>query len=108
MRESELRSLDRQRMYTIFSPLDANEPLPRELLMDARRHRVLGRRELAGVLWLPALVVAVYVAGVVNVSGVALVRLPICSEKLFKFQTPEPVTRTVASGLICSLASRIS
>ena len=71
MRESDLRSLDRQRMYTIFSPLDANEQLPRELLMDARRHRVLGRRELAGVLWLPALVVAVFLAGVVNVSGVA-------------------------------------
>jgi len=25
MRESDLRSLDRQRMYTIFAPLDANE-----------------------------------------------------------------------------------
>src|SRR5437660_12434484 len=71
MRESDLRSLDRQRMYTIFSPLDANEQLPRELLMDARRHRVLGRRELASVLWLPALVVAVFLPGVVNVRSVA-------------------------------------
>ena len=71
MRESELRSLDRQTMYTIFAPLDAHEQLPRELVMEARRHRVLGRREVAGVLWLPALVVAVYLAGAVNVNGVA-------------------------------------
>ena len=42
-------------MYSIFAPLDANERLPRELLMEARRHKTLGRRELAGALWLPAL-----------------------------------------------------
>ena len=71
MRESDLRSLDRQRMYTIFAPLDAKEQLPRELIMEARRHRALGRREVAGALWLPALATTVFLAGVVNVSGAA-------------------------------------
>jgi hypothetical protein len=51
----ELRSLDRRSMYSIFAPLDAEERLPRELILEARRHRTLGRRELAGALWLPAL-----------------------------------------------------
>lgn len=62
VRENRLRSLERERMYTIFAPLDVNEPLPRELLMEARRHRTVGRRELAGFLWLPALVVVSLVA----------------------------------------------
>jgi hypothetical protein len=53
--ERELRSLDRRSMYSIFAPLDANERLPRELILEAKRHRSLGRRELAGALWLPAL-----------------------------------------------------
>jgi hypothetical protein len=57
-------------MYTIFAPLDANEPLPRELLMEARRHSGLGRRELAGVLWLPGLAGALYVAQLTNMSAV--------------------------------------
>ncbi len=51
----ELRSLDRRSMYSIFEPLDANERLPRELVMEAKRHRTLGRRELAGALWLPTI-----------------------------------------------------
>jgi hypothetical protein len=41
-------------MYSIFAPLDADEPLPRELLMAGRRYRSIGRWELAGALWLPA------------------------------------------------------
>jgi hypothetical protein len=53
--ERELRSLDRRSMYSIFAPLDAEERLPRELILEAKRHRTLGRRELAGALWLPAL-----------------------------------------------------
>jgi hypothetical protein len=72
MREAELRSLERQRMYTIFAPLDANEQLPRELLMEARRHRGLGRRELAGVMWLPTVATVMYLAGVTGLSGVAM------------------------------------
>jgi hypothetical protein len=43
-------------MYSIFAPLDANERLPRELILEAKRHKSLGRRELAGALWLPALI----------------------------------------------------
>jgi hypothetical protein len=72
MRENQLRSLDRRSMYTIFAPLDANEPLPRELVMEARRHRALGRRELAGVLWLPTVAAVMYLAGVIGLSGVAV------------------------------------
>ena len=62
MRE-ELRSLDRRRMYEIFAPLDPEERLPRELLLEQRRFRTVGRRELAGMLWLPALLVAMIAAG---------------------------------------------
>ena len=54
----ELRSLDRRRMYEIFAPLDADERLPRELLLDGRRFKSLGRREAAGVLWLPSLLLS--------------------------------------------------
>lgn len=56
LHESDLRSLDRARMYTIFRPLDANEALPREQLLAAKRFRSLGRWELAGAIWLPAFV----------------------------------------------------
>jgi len=56
MRETDLRSLERQRMYSIFAPLDADEPLPREQLLAGRRYRSVGRCELAGALWLPLLV----------------------------------------------------
>jgi hypothetical protein len=60
--ERDLRSLERPRMYTIFKPLDPNEPLPRELLLAARRQRTVGRRELAGALWLPGLVAIMLLA----------------------------------------------
>ena len=56
-----MRSLDRRRMYEIFAPLDADERLPRELLLEGRRFRSVGRRELAGFLWLPALLVSLTV-----------------------------------------------
>lgn len=62
MRESDLRSLDRSRMYGIFAPLDADEPLPRELLLAGRRYRNVGRWELAGALWLPTLVLVMSLA----------------------------------------------
>jgi len=61
-RDDRLRSLERKSMESIFAPLDANEPLPRELLKDARRYKTLGRRELAGAMWLPALVVVLFLA----------------------------------------------
>src|ERR1700716_1139364 len=55
LEERDLRSLERRSMYSIFAPLDANERLPRELIMEGRRHKTLGSRELAGALWLAAL-----------------------------------------------------
>jgi hypothetical protein len=61
-REDRLRSLERTSMETIFAPLDADEPLPRELLKDARRYKTLGRWELAGALWLPAVVAVLFLA----------------------------------------------
>ncbi len=61
-RESDLRSLDRARMYTIFKPLDAEERLPREQVLAAKRFRSVGRWELAGAIWLPSLV-AIMVLG---------------------------------------------
>jgi hypothetical protein len=57
-RREELRSLDRRRMYEIFAPLDADERLPRELIAEQRRFRSVGRRELAGLLWPPALLIS--------------------------------------------------
>jgi hypothetical protein len=65
-RDDRPRSLDRKSMYSIFAPLDPNEPLPREILHEAPRFRLfgsavppdedaVGRMELAGMLWLPAL-----------------------------------------------------
>ena len=60
--DRELRSLDRRSMYSIFAPLDAEERLPRELILEGRRHRIVGRRELAGALWLPTLFLIVVVA----------------------------------------------
>ena len=70
MKLEDLRSLERQRMYTIFAPLDADERLPRELLLESRRHRTAGRRELAGMLWLPALALVFYVASWTQMNAI--------------------------------------
>jgi hypothetical protein len=64
-----MRSLDRRRMYEIFAPLDADERLPRELLLEGRRYRSLGRREAAGVLWLPSLLLTLYVVNWLGLGG---------------------------------------
>ena len=65
LRESDMRSLERRRMYTIFHPLDADEPLPREKLVEGRRHLIgeVRRLEVAAALYLPALLMAIYVMG---------------------------------------------
>ncbi len=60
--ERELRSLERRSMYSIFAPLNAEERLPRELILEGKRHKIVGRRELAGALWLPTLFLIVAVA----------------------------------------------
>jgi hypothetical protein len=57
-------------MYGIFAPLDADEPLPRELLLAGRRHRTVGRTELAGALWLPALAVVLLLSAWGKVDGI--------------------------------------
>jgi hypothetical protein len=80
-RDNQHRSLERKRMYTIFAPLDPDERLPREMLQErptggalflglvGRRYGPLGRRELAGMLWLPALAAVLVVAGWTNMNG---------------------------------------
>ena len=62
-RERDLRSLDRRSMYAIFAPLDSNERLPRELILEGRRHTTLGRLELPGALWLPAVFLILALVG---------------------------------------------
>ncbi|OLC64636.1 MAG: hypothetical protein AUG06_11145 [Actinobacteria bacterium 13_1_20CM_2_65_11] len=67
-----LRSLERESMYSIFAPLDANEPLPRELVKEGRRYKTLGRRELAGALWLPAMATVLVLASWGGIHGVVV------------------------------------
>jgi len=57
-------------MYTIFHPLDVDEPLPRELIQEGWRHRMGEIRfvELTGALYLPALIVVLLVLGSMHVN----------------------------------------
>jgi hypothetical protein len=75
LRETDLRSLERSRMNSIFAPLDADEPLPRELLMAGRRHRTIGRWELAGALWLPALAAILTLGGLSRMPALVAIGL---------------------------------
>jgi|ERR1700682_1168866 len=72
LQERDLRSLDRRSMYSIFHPLDAGERLPRELVLEGERHRLIDirRLELAGALYLPALMLAVLVMAWAGLSAV--------------------------------------
>ena len=65
----DLRSLDRRSMYSIFHPLDPNERLPRELIVEGRRHRLMEIRhlEIAAFLFLPGLVVLIIAMGSLHV-----------------------------------------
>ena len=67
----DLRSLERRSMYSIFHPLDANERLPRELLLEGKRwHRVdIRGLELLGALYLPVLMLAVIVMASLGISA---------------------------------------
>ncbi len=56
-------------MYSAFAPLDSDEPLPRELVMDARRYRSWGRPEVAGLLWIPALACTLFLVTWAGGSG---------------------------------------
>ncbi len=69
----DLRSLERRSMYSIFHPLDPNERLPRELMLEGRRHRLFEIRSLltwVGVLYLPVLILTVVVLGSLNINAV--------------------------------------
>ena len=59
-------------MYSIFRPLDPEERLPRELILEGRRHRLIDIRhlEIAGALYLPALIVALLVMGAAHLNPV--------------------------------------
>ncbi len=73
LRLSDLRSLERRSMYSIFGPLDPNERLPRELLLESRRYQWFGRRIrlwVAAVLYLPAIMLAVIAMGAAHVDAV--------------------------------------
>ena len=72
MQERDLRSLERRSMYSIFAPLDPSERLPRELLLEAKRQRSVGRRELAGALWIPGLVLVITIAAWKQLSAGAI------------------------------------
>ncbi len=90
-RDDRLRILERERMYTIFAPLDVNEPLPRELLKEARRYRTVGRRELAGALWLPALAVVLFFSSWSGIHGLpvfALIALLLLGFVVFAMSGP--------------------
>jgi len=58
-------------MYSIFHPLDADERLPRELILEGKRwHRVdIRGLELLGALYLPALMLAVIVMASLGISA---------------------------------------
>jgi hypothetical protein len=57
-------------MYSIFHPLDADERLPRELILEGKRHFMIDirRLELAGALYLPVLMLALVVMGWLGVN----------------------------------------
>ena len=57
------REPDRLSRVHTFAPLDSSERLPREQLLASRRYRRLGRPEIAGSLWLPALVASLTLLG---------------------------------------------
>ncbi len=57
-------------MYSIFHPLDPDERLPRELILEGKRHRMIGLRfmELLGFIYLPALVLGVIVMASIGIK----------------------------------------
>ena len=59
-------------MYSIFQPLDVDEPLPRELIQEGWRHRMCEIRvlEVTGALYLPALMVVMILLGSMHVNPI--------------------------------------
>ncbi len=68
--ERDLRSLQRRSMYSIFRPLNPDEPLTRELVREAKRQRYFSvkRMEIAAYLYLPALCLTVLAVSSLNAS----------------------------------------
>jgi hypothetical protein len=74
LRLSDLRSLERRSMYSIFAPLDPNERLPRELLLEGRRYRWLRRRILmwvVAVIYLPAMMLTIVLLSSIQLNTTA-------------------------------------
>src|SRR5689334_14078434 len=68
----DLRSLERRSMYSIFHPLDPNERLPGEPMLEGRRHRlfeVTSSLTWVGVLYLPVLILTVVILGSLNINA---------------------------------------
>lgn len=92
----DLRSLERRSMYSIFHPLDPNERLPRELLVEGRRYRWLDMGALltlVGVLYLPGLLLMVVVLGSFKVNVVlafAIAGLALLGVYVFVVSTKDP------------------
>ena len=57
-------------MYSIFGKLDPDEPLPREMLREAGRHRYFSvkRMEIAAFLYIPAMLLVVTFALSINLG----------------------------------------
>jgi hypothetical protein len=68
----DLRSLERRSMYSIFHPLDPDERLPRELILEGQRHRLMDIRhlEIAAALYLPALIAVIVALGAIHLNPV--------------------------------------
>src|SRR5437762_13997219 len=81
LQERDLRSLERRSMYSIFHPLDVDEPLPCELIQEGWRQRMCEIRvlEVTGALYLPVMMVVMIVLCSMhvnpNVGFVAMVAL---------------------------------
>jgi hypothetical protein len=59
-------------MYSIFHPLDTDERLPRELILEGKRHRLVEIRylEVLGLLYLPALLLTIILIGTAQINEV--------------------------------------
>ena len=58
-------------MYSIFPPLNPDEPLTREMVRDAKRQRYFSvkRMEIAAFLYLPALILVVLAVASLHLSA---------------------------------------
>ena len=92
----DLRSLERQSMFSIFHPLDPNHKLPRELLEGGRRYRFLDLpwSGLFSFAYLPALLVVVVMAsqGLNPLLAFGMVGLVFAGTIVFVLKARYPLT----------------